>query len=165
MENFSVEQIIKIKPPAYAKVLKILLAVLAVISIVFIFVTYLGVILVALFAAASIIVSKYYNYEFEYTLVESELTIDRIMAKSYRKRCGTYNLARMDVLAPAGSDKLLSFEGRGCKKYNFTSNNEDAQVYVLYAPENNAMVCVLFEPDERLKDALWRIAPSKVTLV
>lgn len=38
--------------------------------------------------------------EFEYLYLSNELSIDRILAKSKRKRMAAFNLQRMEVLAP-----------------------------------------------------------------
>ena len=53
-----------------------------------------GIIVLALFAVMTFLVFQYYNAEPEYSIVDDTLTIDRIMAKSARKRCGVYTLSR-----------------------------------------------------------------------
>lgn len=163
MENISIEQIIKVTPPKHAKTLKIAMIALSVLSLLFIFYI-IGIVIIIVLVLATVIIFRYYDAEFEYTLVENELTIDRITAKSHRKRAGVYSLSRMEIMAPAGSDKLRTFENRQCKHYNYSSNTDVSKTYVIYAPSNNEMVGITIEPDEKLKDALWRISPSKVTL-
>lgn len=163
MENISIEQIIKIKPHLYSSVLKGIMIMLSVFSLVFILTAY-GVFITTGLVILTIVIFRYYNAEYEYTLVEKELTIERIVAKSYRRKCGEYNLSRMEIMAPIESDKLPRKENSNFKTYNYSSNTDKSKSYVIIAPCNNEMVRLIFEPDERMKQTIWKISPSKVNL-
>lgn len=163
MENISIEQIIKVNPPKYVKVLKPVMVVLCVFSLAFIL-TIFGIFLTVGLIFLTVVVFHYYDAEYEYTLVEKELTIERIVAKSYRRKCGEYNLSRMEIMAPLGSDKLARSENGDFKTYDYSSNTDRSKTYVLFAPCNNEMVRLIFEPDERMKQTIWRTSPSKVNL-
>ena len=123
MENVSIEQIIKVNPPKYAKPLKAVMMLLIGISLLFVFYI-VGIALLVALVVITIFMFRYFDAEYEYTLVENELTIDRITAKSHRKRCGVYSLGRMEIMAPEGSEKLRSYDNRQCKKYDYSSNTE-----------------------------------------
>lgn len=165
MNDISIEQILKVNPPKYAMPLKILMIVLSVLSVVLIpSIMAIGVLLTVGLIAFTVIMFRYYDYEYEYSLVEKELTVDRITAKSSRRRCGVYDVAKLAVMAPAGSEKLESYERQNCKSYNYSSNTDPSATYVLFIPSNKEMVRVILEPNEAMKQAIWEMGPSKVTL-
>lgn len=163
MENISVEQIIKVKPPKYAVFAKLAMILVCLFSLSFIFISYL-VILTAVLIILTVFVFRYFNAEYEYTLVERELTVDKIIAKSYRRRCGVYNIDKIEIMAPYGSDKLIQYDRRNCKTHNYSSNTGTDNSYVIYAPCNNEMVKIILEPNEKIKESFWKLAPSKVNL-
>jgi len=163
MENISVEQIIKVNPPKYVKGLKIGMILLSVFSLLLMVIPY-GVFFPIAFVIATIFMFRHFNAEYEYSLVEKELTVDRITSKSSRKRCGTFNLDRLEVMAQYGSDKLANTERRNYKTYNYSANIDINKAYVLVAQYNKEMVRIIIDPDERMKENIWRLAPSKVNL-
>ena len=163
MDNISIEQIIKVNPPKYAKGLKIAMIVLCVLSLLLVVIPF-GVFFPIGFVIATIIMFRYYNAEFEYGLVEKELTVDRIISKASRKRCGTFNLERLEIMAQYGSDKLINTERRNFKTFNYSANIDISKTYVLVAPLNKELVRIIIDPDERMKESIWKLAPSKVNL-
>lgn len=163
MDNISIEQILKVNPPAYAKILKIALVLVSAFSLLFIF-TAFGCFLTAGLIVVTVFVFRYYDAEYEYSLVERELTIDRIIAKSYRRKCGAYNLSRMEIMAPTGSECLADMERSNCKTHDYSSNTDKSNTYVLFAPCNNEMVRLIFEPNQEMKKTIWKLSPSKVNL-
>ena len=163
MDNISIEQIIKVNPPKYVKTLKVAMILLCVFSLLFIVMPY-GVFLPIGFVIVTFLMFRYYNAEFEYSLIEKELTIDRIISKSSRKKCGTYDIGRIEIMAQYGSDKLLNTEKRNFKTYNYSSNVDISKSYVLVVPCNKEMVRIILDPDERMKENIWKLAPSKVNL-
>jgi len=163
MDNISIEQIIKVNPPKYVAPLKVGMIVLSVLSLLFIFIPF-GLFLPVGFVIATVLIFRYYNAEYEYSLLEKELTVDRITSKSRRKRCGVFNLSRLEIMAQYGSDKLTDTEKRNFKTYNYSANVDITKTYVLVAPCNKEMVRIILDPDERLKENIWKLAPSKVSL-
>ena len=82
MEDISVEQIIKVNPPKMALFYKIGLGILTLVSVFLIrYLVGFGVILTACFGLFLILLWRYYDAEYEYELVDGELSIDRIMAQ------------------------------------------------------------------------------------
>ncbi len=164
MDTISVEQIIKVKQPGIAVFYKIGLAVLTLVSIVLMrYVLFgFGVILVACFGFFLVLLWRYYDAEFEYELVDNELSVDRIMSKSSRKHCGTYDVAKMEVMAPSGSDKIAYKEHQKLKTFDYSSNTDKSSTFVMYLPSNNEMVRVILEPDEKMLKAIKAVAVGKV---
>ena len=108
MFDVAVEQIVKVKPPKTAVVYKALLIIGCIVAATTIPQTRtFGIIVLALFAVMTFLVFQYYNAELEYSIVDDTLTIDRIMAKSARKRCGVYTLSRAKLVARADSQDAL----------------------------------------------------------
>lgn len=161
MNNLTTEQIIKTKAPGLSIVFKAVMIIACILAVTTIPQTYaLGVILLAILVIATVIVFKYYNAEYEYSLVDNDMTVDKIMSRSMRKRCGVYNIARAELIAPAGSQDALRMEHRKLRTADYTSNQESDNIVVVYTMDNsNEMVRIFIEPDDRMKAALKAAAP------
>lgn len=101
------------------------------------------------------------DLEYEYTYLDKELTIDKIMMKSKRKRVETYDMNRMELIAPEKSHQLDSYRNRQMKDKDYSSRN----------PKHNSYV-MIYNGDERIKlettrefmKSIQGIAPRKVFL-
>ena len=163
MDNIGIDQIIKVNQPKYAKALKIGMILLSIFSLLLVIIPF-GIFFPIGFTIATVIIFRRFNAEYEYSLMEKELTIDRIIAMSRRKRCGTFNVGRLEIMAQYGSDKLKETEKRNFKTYNYSANIDINGTYVLVVPCNKEMVRIMLDPDERMKENIWKLAPSKVNL-
>ena len=100
---------------------------------------------------------KYYNAEYEYSLVDNELTVDKIMSRSMRKRCGVYNIARSALIAKPDSQAALGMENKKLRTYNYTSNDTDENIVLVYTMDgSNEMVRLVLEPNEKVFDIMIR---------
>ena len=99
------------------------------------------------------------NYEFEYLYFQGELDIDRISAKSSRKRMLSVNVKEIEVLAPTGSAELKRYEKL---KTLDCSSNTGAKTYELVATRKGQLVRIIFEPSQKLVDGIRMITPRKV---
>ena len=110
MSDSYVECLVKAKQPTWAKILKVLLITLTVLSclVMFVFIIFLPVALAA--GVGAYFLNMYTDLEYEYLYLDKELSVDKIMAKSKRKRVGTYSLDRMEVFAPVYSYHLDNFK-------------------------------------------------------
>ena len=95
MNETYVECLVKKKTPTYMKFLKILTIMLAVCFILIGFVFLIGLLLGIIFAVIAYFVYQNADLEYEYLYVDKELTIDKVMAKSRRKRVATFDLNKM----------------------------------------------------------------------
>lgn len=100
----------KSKTAHLGKILKVLLIALTVLSclVMFVFIIFLPVALAA--GVGAYFLNMYTDLEYEYLYLDKELSVDKIMAKSKRKRVGTYSLDRMEVFAPVYSYHLDNFK-------------------------------------------------------
>lgn len=159
------EQLIRRKTPQKYKIyvgcliaLTVLLALLSFLTAMILF--FVPAVFVACLAYYF---SQRWDLEFEYIYVNGELDIDKIMAKSSRKRVVSVDMQNLEVMAPVGSHGLDSFRNLKCAEYDCTSYAEDAQVYALITTgEDGERVRILFEPNEKIVSAIRRISPRKV---
>lgn len=143
------------------KFAQIMTAVLTVFFILSMFMGFiLGIILAAVCGIASYVLSLFSNVEYEYLYIDKELQIDRILAKSNRKRMETLDLNQLEVLAPVRSHELDSYRNRNCKKVDYSSGDEaNAQKkYMLVLNDKQ----VIFEPTEEMVKTIHMFAPRKV---
>lgn len=166
MDNIRIEQLFKVNPPKNAKIWKGIMILLVIASGYLLFTKYglIGLAAMIVFIIGTVVLFQYYDAEYEYTLVENTLTIDRIFSKSHRRNCAEYDLMQMEALAPAGSDSISSYEKRTMKRVDYSSNTDGAKTYILFVQGKNEMIRVVLEPNEEMKEAIWKMAPRKVTL-
>ena len=105
--------------------------------------------------------NMYTDLEYEYLYLDKELSVDKIMAKSKRKRVGTYSLDRMEVFAPVYSYHLDNFKNRQVKEKDY-SIGEVLQPDGRYAMYYEGGEKILLSPNEELVKVLKNMAPRKV---
>ena len=161
MNETYVEWLVKRKTPAYMTLLKILSIMLAVCFVL------LGLILVpAMIIGVILCVVAYFVYqnadvEYVYLYVDKELTVDKVMAKSKRKRVATFDLDKMEIVAPIKSWHLDNFKNRSDKTVDYSSGEEkqpDRRYIFFYDGRQK----VIFEPNEEMIKAMQFVAPRKV---
>lgn len=103
------------------------------------------------------------NIEYEYSFFENELTIDRIVNKSKRKRLKSFDLSKMELMAPAGSKRLGGNPDNNRRKLNFSALDENYINYVIVVLDDMGTETELtFTPNEKLIDVIKRKYPRKV---
>lgn len=113
------------------------------------------------FGVLSYFVGLRTKVEYEYAYFDKELDVDVIYSMQKRKKVATFDITKLEVLAPAKSYHLDEFKNRTVKTYDFSSNKEENQgeVYVMYL---NGSDKVIFEPTEKMVQAIYNVAPRKV---
>lgn len=162
MYNVSVEQIIKTKPPKIAMLFKIIMVAACIIAATTIPSTYvLGLMLLVIFIVCTVLLFKYYDAEYEYSLTAGELTVDRIMARTMRRRCGVYNINKATLAAAPGSQDALRMEYKQLRTSDYTANDGGDGVIVLYTYDaSNEMVRIFIQPDEKMLNAISEAVPK-----
>ena len=115
-----------------------------------------------LFGVAAYFVSMNTDLEYEYLYLDRELTVDKVMAKSKRKRVAVYSLDKMEIVAPVKSWHLDNFKNRQTSRNVDYSSGEEKQPdkrFVFYYEGNQK---VIFEPSEEMVKAMQFAAPRKV---
>lgn len=160
MYNVSVEQILKTKAPGKSVFFKLIMILACILAATTIPSTYaLGILLLAVLIIFTVLLFKFYNAEYEYSLTEGELTVDKIMARSMRRRCGTYNVARATLITNVDSQEALRMEYKKLRTVSYTANTGMENVVVMYTLDNqNEMMRIYLQPDERMLEAFQAVA-------
>ncbi|MBP3543322.1 MAG: hypothetical protein J6J86_03740 [Lachnospiraceae bacterium] len=164
MSDLYSEWIVKKKSPSWAFAAKAALIILSVILIVLSLTVVLWFLLIpgALLAYLTYRLSMNWDMEYEYTFVNGELDVDKIMAKTRRKRCAVFTMEQTEIIAPEGAHQLDQFKDMPCKTMDFSSGIADHKKYIMYTSWNNEMVKVILEPNERMLNDMWNASPRKV---
>lgn len=163
MSEAYVECLIKAKPSLGGMVLKYLLAVLTVAAAVLYFITGILIlfILAILMGVGTYFAAAAADVEYEYLYLDKELTIDKVIAKSKRKKIGVYQLDRIEILAPVKSYHLDSFRNRTVKEKDYSIGFEEQpdRRYAMYYEGGEK---ILISPSEELIKVMRNVAPRKV---
>ena len=99
-EDAYAEWLVKRKDPVYAIPVKILMIVLCLISVMSALQTVLGVIFMTIVGVATYFVFINLSVEFEYLVVEGDISVDRILARSRRKKVINCKKEEIQIVAP-----------------------------------------------------------------
>ena len=161
METY-VECMVKKKANGLMSALKVLLIGIAVITGLLGFMGLIVSLIIAVVAGVgAYFVSLNANLEYEYLYVDKQLTVDKIMARTRRKKVETFDLERMEILAPIKSWHLDDYKNRQLKVVDYSSGVEQ-QPDIRYSMIYNGEKRVIFEPTAEMVAAIKSIAPRKV---
>ncbi len=131
--------------------------------------TIVGIIFYPLFIVVGIVfaligyfVSMESDVEYEYLYLAKELSIDKIKAKTKRKKVSTIDLQRLEVFAPESSQHVKSYEKREMKRLDFSAGKKDSQPYLLIYNGDNEVVQVRLHASAELIKAVEMVSPRKV---
>ena len=123
---------------------------------------------IILIAALALGIADYFlipklNVEYEYLYVNGELDIDKIFSKQKRKKAGSYNLSKMEILAPVNSHQLDSYRNNtNIKTVDYSSGEADHKTYAIIIPGEKGLERLLIEPNETLIKDIKNRMPRKV---
>lgn len=163
MSDTYVECLVKQKQKIGAKILKVFLIILTVIA-AFMFLGFWiwpAFFFALAFGAGAYFVGRFTNLEFEYLYLDREISIDKIMDKTKRKRVASYSVDKIEIVAPINSYHLDEFKNRQVKVKDYSVGekcNPDLR-YVMYCAGGEK---IIFNPSEGLVKALKNVAPRKV---
>lgn len=161
METY-VECMVKKKANGLMSALKVLLIGITVITGLLGFMGLIVFLIIAVVAGVgAYFVSLNANLEYEYLYVDKQLTVDKIMARTRRKKVETFDLERMEMLAPIKSWHLDDYKNRQLKVVDYSSGVEQ-QPDIRYSMIYNGEKRVIFEPNAEMVAAIKSIAPRKV---
>lgn len=161
MSDTYVECLVPAKQSGAAKAVTVLLIGLTVVLGLAMFLFPVALIFAVLTGGAAYFVNLYTNVEYEYLYLDKELTVDKILARSKRKRAAVYSLERMEVFAPVNSHHLDNYRKRNVKSadYSIGQTLTPDERYVMYY-EGDAKV--ILSPSAELVKVLKTVAPRKV---
>lgn len=162
MSETYVECLVKQKKAGAAGFFKVVLIVLTVIFGLAMFVFGLIPCLLAIACGVgAYFLNLMSDLEYEYLYLDKELVVDKVMAKTKRKRVATYSVDRMEILAPIKSYHLDGYKNRDAKVKDYSVGVE-LQPDLRYAMYYEGGIKLLLNPSEELVKAIKSVAPRKV---
>jgi len=165
MSDTYVECLVKAKQSGLAKFGKVLFIVITVIFGMGAFVLpglgMICLIIAVITGVIAYVINLFTDLEYEYLYLDRELVVDKVMAKSKRKRVATFTVDRIEMFAPINSYHLDNFKNRNVKVRDY-SIGEVQQPDLRYAMYYEGGEKVLFSPTEPMVKALKNVAPRKV---
>ncbi len=161
MQDVYKEFMVKREKSKWGTVGKVALIILGV--FLYVSISILGLVFAALCLIGAYIIHLMSDVEFEYLYVDKELSIDKIYARSRRKRMATYKLENMEIVAWRGSHRVDAYKhsGKQYKVKDYSSKNAHSKLdqYYIFCKDNEQ---VIIEADNDFMMAMYHQAPRKV---
>lgn len=111
--------------------------------------------------AGAYFVYLYTDLEYEYLYLDRELTVDKVLAKTKRKRVAVYQMDRIEILAPIRSHHLDDYRNRTVKEKDYSIGYEDKpdQRYCMYYEGGEKLI---LSPSPEMIKAMKNTAPRKI---
>ncbi|MEE0421224.1 MAG: DUF6106 family protein [Lachnospiraceae bacterium] len=166
MSDLYTELLVPRRATAGDQVLKaVLIAVTVLSGIVGLFITPIGFLFLIGFAVLDYFKLPALNLEFEYLYVNGELDVDKIMSKQKRKRAGSYEIEKAELIALWKSHDMDYYrQGNKGKVVDYTSRTDESKVYAMVYNGDKGMEIILLELNDVMLKDIRRIAPRKVKL-
>ncbi|MBE5884059.1 MAG: hypothetical protein E7291_06545 [Lachnospiraceae bacterium] len=161
MSDAYVECLVKAKQSPIAKFFKVILIFLTAFFGVGTLVFPPILLLALVTGAGAYFLNLFTDLEYEYLYLDKEITVDKVMAKSKRKRIATYSADRMEILAPINSYHLDNYKNRNVKVKDL-SIGEVQQPDLRYVMYYEGGEKIILSPSEELIKILRNVAPRKV---
>ncbi len=106
-------------------------------------------------------VFQWTDLEYEYLYLDKEISVDKIMAKTRRKRVTTISIEKVEIMAPEKSHQLDSYRNRQTKVTDFSAGHDlpDQKLYWVFYEGNQK---ILMNLTEDFAKTIKGIAPRKV---
>lgn len=113
------------------------------------------------FGILTYFVNQWTDVEYEYLYLDREITVDKIMAKMKRKRMVTLQVDKIEILAPASSHQLDSYQRREVKAFDYSAGHDvdEQKLYIMYYEGSQKYILNLTEDFAK---AVKGMAPRKV---
>lgn len=144
-------------------VLRTVLIMLAVFFIITGFGSIFGLLIGVVLGIIAYFVYLNTDVEYEYLYLDKELSIDKVMAKTKRKKAASYVIERLEIMAPVNSHRLDSYNNgsRQWKTCDYTSKRKETKE-ACYVMIFEGTTKVIIEPDKEFVKAIYTNAPRKV---
>ena len=163
MEEVFVELIIKRRISFSGLALRFLSAFMVLIGVLSILrLGVLGLTITILLIYGAYLVWSYTSVEYEYSFLNGELTIDKILGQRKRKPADEFDIKKADLVAPTSSDEVIR-RSAGTKILDYSSGYKSDKLYsIILNHQDYGNVQVIFEPDERILNAMYHVRPNIV---
>lgn len=161
MSDAYVECLIKAKAPVWGKFLKVFLIVLTVVFAVAMIIIPYAFLLAVAAGVGSYFAGYLTDVEYEYLYLDRELVVDKVMAKSKRKRVASYSVDGIEIFAPVKSYHLDNYRNRSAKVVDY-SIGEELQPDRRFAMYYKGGEKILLSPSEEMVKVMKNVAPRKI---
>ncbi|MCH5275631.1 MAG: hypothetical protein J1E65_07300 [Lachnospiraceae bacterium] len=166
MSETYVECLVNREPSLIGRLVK---TVFIMMTVVFVLLGFLGVVFIVpfIFAIATGVAAYFVHLntyiEYEYLYLDKELSVDKIKAQTRRKKVATFEVERIEILAPIKSYHLDNYKNRNVKVTDYSIGREEQPDtrYVMYYDGNQQ---IILSPNEALIKAIRNVSPRKVFL-
>lgn len=156
------EWLVKRKTPGYAYAMKGVMVVFCVIAGFLALTTAFGILILAAVGAAAYFLFQNMNLEFEYLFVNGQLTIDKIMGRSRRKKAWEGTMEEIQIAAPSDSYLLKDYERPNMKLMDFSSQISGVKTYTIIHQAGANTSKIIFEPNDQILKCMRQRHPRKV---
>ena len=104
----------------------------------------------------TVILRRNFALEYEYIFTNGDLDIDKITAKSSRKRMVSIKCSKVEKY---GEYKGQTAPGSVKQTYNFCNPDSEGQMYMIAESRGEGTVMIIFAPDERIREAIEKHIP------
>ena len=106
-------------------------------------------------------VFQWTDIEYEYLYLDKEISVDKIMSKTRRKKLTTISVDKIEIMAPEKSHQLDSYRNRQTKVTDLSAGHDlpDQKLYWIFYEGNQKILMNLTEDFAR---TVKGIAPRKV---
>lgn len=165
MNDAYAEWLVKRKTPAYAYIVMPVMVAACIISIfAALYLNVIGLILATLVFLGTYLVFRSFKVEYEYIFVTGQISFDKILGQSKRKRAFCCEMENVLVVAPEDSYLVKDQVNQSTKVRDFTSLNPDKKRYALVYQSGSERTKIIFEPNEKMLQCLKQASPRKVTI-
>ncbi len=103
------------------------------------------------------------NIEFEYSVTNGAVDIDKIINKRKRKRVISFKVSEAELIAPTSSHEHAGvYNSEFAKVIDASSGNTAGNTYFAVVPNEGGRCKVLFNPTEKMVEAFKIYGPRKV---
>lgn len=164
MSDLYTEELIARKTSMVEKALRVVMILATALTLVAgIVISPLVLILFLVLVIVDLVKIPQFNLEYEYLYVNGELDIDKIIAKSKRKRVGTYTVSNMELIAPLSSRELAQARrDPSVKKVRDCSSGAGENRYGMVINTDGKKQIIIFEPNETMLRDIRRLSPRNV---
>lgn len=165
MNDAYAEWLVKRKTPALNYVIKGAIMVLCVLSFLLAMVAgLLGMIILTIVGVGAYFLLPQLSLEYEYLVVNDQITVDKVMGQTKRRKAWEGTLAQVQIIGPVDAYQVKDYERQVTKTLDFTSHMPNAKVYAIIHQDSGNMTKVLWEPNERILNVLRGRSPRKILL-
>jgi len=163
-----VEQIVEQRQDLKTALIKMLIVLAAIlVSAVFLVVDILRLFFPFVFAASiygAVILVRSRNFEFEYSFTNGDLDIDRIIGRRSRKRELSVSVRSFEIMAPMSEEFRREYESQSIGKTVdvASSPKSESRWFAKYRDDSGTVILLIFEPNERVVEAIRKYIPRKV---